>query len=200
MTAPGSDGTGRAWVDSTTAPTLPVVVDASHEQFEFDEDEYVVPHGTYATLEALANALNGALTGGTDRFDLVIVVSVSQASGLPPTKLRFTAVDSGANTKAFGAGATNDLAASLVLADTTPLANGFTAGTPTTYESDLTDDQVPPEADAPIAGNPLEVVTVDTGLDLTDGVLTNVGVLEVDAGEGISVDSTDPTAPVVSVT
>jgi hypothetical protein len=60
----------------------------------------------------------------------------------------------------------------------------------------LFDDQVPPTAPA-IAGNPIVIASVGEGLDLTDGELTNTGVLGVTGDE---VDVTDPQNPVVNDT
>ncbi len=182
MSVPGSDGTGRAWVDGT-APSLPVTVDSTHNQFKFNSVEYYVPSGVYATIKALADAVNAATAndGDSHRFDTVVTASESPASGLPATVLRFTNVASGVHTETFATGTTHSVLSRLVVSNGTALANGFVAGTPTTYSADLTDDQVPPADAEGVSGNPVVVAAVV-------------------AGDGIDVDDTDPSAPVVSIT
>lgn len=146
----GSPGDNKAFIDGT-AVTLPVVVDSTHNQIEYNEQEYVVASATYVYLDKLIAALNASIqVGDASRLDTTLVVS---ASPYTLGALRFTAKAAGANTNTVGTGASNDLLARLGIGDATALASGATAiSTGVSFASTLTTDQTPPTA-AAIAGN-----------------------------------------------
>lgn len=126
MTTPALPGNTRhAYVVATTAPTLPVTIDATHNQFEFNELEYIIPSGVYSTLQALADAVQAAVADEdnvtTPLFSTVIAVDISRSA---PTKLRFTSVLAGVNVQTFGTAVENDALALLIVSDATALAGG----------------------------------------------------------------------------
>jgi hypothetical protein len=127
MGATKLDGNTRhAYVRATTAPTLPLTITAgSNDQFEYNELEYIIPAGVYATIGALAAAVQAAVADEDNAthplFATEVAVTVSKSD---PTKLLFTDVHAGANTLAFGTGAENDALASLIVSDAAAMAGG----------------------------------------------------------------------------
>lgn len=126
MSATKLDGNGRhAYVRATTAPTLPVTIDATHNQIEFNELEYIIPSGVYTTIQALADAVQAAVADEdnvtTALLATVLAVTVSHSD---PTKLLFTSVAAGVNVQTLGTGVENDALALLIVADATALAGG----------------------------------------------------------------------------
>jgi hypothetical protein len=122
-TLPGN--TRHAYVRATTAASYPVTITAaSNDQFEFNELEYLIPAGTYATPQAFADAINLSTNdedNASTTFQAALVASVSKSD---PTKLLFTSVPAGALTLAFGTGAEHDAAATMIVADGLALAGG----------------------------------------------------------------------------
>lgn len=127
MATPALAGNTRhAYVVAGSAPTLPLTITAaSNDQIEFNELEYIIPAGTYATIQAVASAVQAAVADEdnvtTALLATVLAVDVSHSA---PTKLRFTAVAAGVNTQALGTGAENDGLAAIGAADGLALAGG----------------------------------------------------------------------------
>jgi hypothetical protein len=109
-------GNGKSYVDSA-ALSFPVTISAaSNDQFEYNELEYLVPAGVYASAAALATALNST-TNDEDNagatFPSLVVVSASPTANA----LRFTSVATGVNVLAYGTGAEHDALATLGITD-----------------------------------------------------------------------------------
>jgi hypothetical protein len=121
------DGNTRhEYVRATTAPTLPVTITAaSNDQFGFDSLQYIIPAGVYATIGALAAAVQAAVADEdnvtTALFSSACVVSVSSSD---PTKLKFTNVAAGNLGKTLISGTEHDALASLIVTTATALAGG----------------------------------------------------------------------------
>ena len=124
--APALAGNGRhAYVRADSAISLPLTITAaSNDQFEFNELEYLIPAGTYATVAAVADAVNASTNDEDNVSATFISQCVASVSRSDPTKLLFTSVAAGAVTLAFGTGAENDGLASIGVNDGTALAGG----------------------------------------------------------------------------
>ncbi len=134
-TAPALTGNGRhAYVRATTAPSLPVTIDSTHNQFGYGgatTHDWIIASGTYSTIQALADAVNAAIgdedntdgggVAGAGVFSSVCVCSVSRSD---PTKLLFTAVPAGVVTLTFTTGVENDCLARLIVTTATAMAGG----------------------------------------------------------------------------
>lgn len=172
----GSPGDNKAFVDGV-AIVLPLVIDSTHGQFKYNGNDYVVAAATYKYLDKLVAAVNAAAqTGDASRLDVVLKAS---ASPFVAGAIRFTAAAAGTNTNTFATGTTHDGIAKVGLTNGAALAHGAAAiSTGRSFASSLTTNQTPPSA-AGHAGN-----------------LHNVQ--SVVAGDGITVDSTDPLNPIVT--
>lgn len=120
-----SGNTRHAYLRATTAPTLPVTIDATHNQFGFNSLQYIIPSGVYATVQSLADAVQAAVADEdnvtTPLFATVVAVTVSHSD---PTKLLFTSVSAGVNAQTFVSGIENDALALLIVSNATALAGG----------------------------------------------------------------------------
>ncbi len=120
-------GVGKSFVTSADI-TLPVVIDATHDQFEFNELEYTIAHASYATLATLAAAVTAA-ANDVDNVGATFASVVLCTADPNGTGLRFTAVPSGVDTLAFGTGAENDALAKLGITDGWTIAHTEAGGT-----------------------------------------------------------------------
>lgn len=120
-------GNGKSFV--TSAPiTLPVVIDATHDQFNWNAGEYTIAHASYATLPLLAAAVQAAANdedNAGDTFVTDVVVSVDPNG----TSLRFTSVPTGVHAEVFLVGAENSCLTRLGLTTTWTIAHTQAAGT-----------------------------------------------------------------------
>jgi hypothetical protein len=121
-------GVGHSFVTSADITLPVVVVAATNDQFEFNEVEYIVAPGSYATLAALATAVTAATKdedfGASPAFSTLVLVTADPNG----TGLRFTAVPSGVDVLAFGTGAENDVLAALGITDGWTIAHTEAAG------------------------------------------------------------------------
>lgn len=119
---------------TTAAITFPLTITAaSNDQIEYNEQEFLIPAGVYATPAALVKALN-ACTNDEDnsgaKLNTFIHWEVEPAA--QTTKVRATSLVKGADTLAFGTGAEHDGLASIGITDTWPInhtASGLDNGT-----------------------------------------------------------------------
>lgn len=122
-------GVGHSFVTSADI-TLPVVIDTTHDQFGFGgatTHDFLIPHGSYATLAALAVAINASTNDEDNAGALFSTLAVASADP-NGTGLRFTAVPSGVDTTAFSTGVENDALAKLGITNGWTIAHTEAAG------------------------------------------------------------------------
>lgn len=152
----GSPGDNKAFADGA-AVVLPVVIDATHCDFQFNSVDYTIPTGTYPYLDLLIAAINAAVDVSTG---LVAITTVLRASKSPFTlgAIRFTAAAAGVNVETLTTGSSNDILATLGVTSPLALAHGATPiSTGVSFDSTLTTNQTPPTA-ALVAGNAAPLV------------------------------------------
>ncbi len=124
--APALTGNTRhAYVVGGSDVTLPLTITAaSNDQIEFNEQEFLIPAGTYTTIQALCDALNVATNDEDNAGALLSTMVVFTPSRSQALRVKATSIPAGVSVLAFGTGAEHDGLASIGMADTLALAAG----------------------------------------------------------------------------